>query len=192
MAKTRRKHFKIDELPDELRAAVLDRFHAGETYAQITEFIRASPSRPAEISVSPAAVARYGQDFTARFERYRTNFDKIEVLVRHLGLDPVKLQEGGTQLILHQLLERLMSMDPEALEAADPIELINAFSDMQKSSVQRERLNIQRRDEKRKEEDRAAKKAAAAASEVTAKARKGGLSEETIREIEERILGIAR
>ena len=192
--RTRRKHFKIDELPDELRAAVLDRYHGGSTYAEITEFIKDSPQRPVEISVSPAAVARYGADFTARFERYRINLDKVAVLAREL--DTTRLAEGGSQLILHQILERLMDTDPEELAKCDPIALMNAYSEAQRSMVLREKLNIQRRDEKRKIEEREEKKAKAKAEAdaafVREKGGSGGLSEDTIREIEERILGVKR
>lgn len=179
MARPRRKHFKIAELPEELQAAINDRLAAGDTYAQITEFIRLDPRRPADISVSPASVARYGKAYATMAESTRATERFMRSLVTETGLDPMMMERGVIKMCLHMAAEGLASA--VSLKDADPMDIIRVVAPVLKASAIVERSTIDVR-----------KEAKAAAAEITAKARKGGLSEETIREIQERVLGIAR
>lgn len=170
---SRRKHHKLAQFPPEVVAAVNDLLTKGVTYDQIVEFLG---QRGHEIGKS--SVARYAKDFAARLERVRVVRDQLRAVAAEVDQDPLAMQDATTQVALHLIAEHLMRL--QDLDGANPVQLMRALAHLQSSSVQ---VSKWREEQSRRVRD--------AASAVGDKARKAGLSEEVIREIEERVLGIA-
>ncbi|MGD9504554.1 MAG: phage protein Gp27 family protein [Syntrophobacteraceae bacterium] len=169
-----RRHSRIeDELPLEIREQV-DRLliEGGATYDDIRDWLA---ERGYDISRS--AIGRYGQDFMGTYRRLRIIEDKARALVSEAG-DGMALDEAVSKMFSQMILEALVAGD---LDLKKQGRLIGDFAKLQSSTVQRERLKSELR-----------KKAQAAAEEVAEVARKGGLSEDAIRQIEEQVLGITR
>ncbi len=173
----RRKHFAVDELPVEVRTAVHDLIQSGRTYRDIAEHLR-SLGHP----IAPSSLCRYGKDFLSRLERLRTVNEQSKAILEQSEGNPLRLEEAATQISLGLMTEALLKM--QDLDGADPVDLMQALARLQSASVQRERLRIQWREEQRQ-------RAKEAADDVAKMAKDGGLSDEVIRRIEERVLGIA-
>jgi hypothetical protein len=174
----RRKHFAVDEMPDEIRSKVNDLIQGGVTYRAIAEKL-AELGHP----IAASSLCRYGQEFLGRMERLRIVNGQAQAILEESGGNPLRLEEAATQISLGVMTEFMLKL--ENLDGADPVEVMQTLARLQTSSVQRERLRIQWREEQES-------KTKAAAADVCKSARAGGLSEEQVKEIEERILGIVR
>lgn len=169
----RRKHHKLAEFPPELVGAVNDLLQKGATYAEVTAYL---VDRGAAIGKS--SVARYAKEFQARLDRLGVVKDRLRAIQEEVGGDALMMQDATTQLALHQVAEHLLKLD--SLGDVNPVQLMKALALLNSSSVQ-----------VRKYQEEQRKKAQEAASQVKDVAKKAGLSEDAIREIEEKVLGIA-
>lgn len=174
---SRRRHPKIATFPGEVRAEVDNLLEAGVTYREIADRLKAQGCE-----ISHASVGRYGADFLARLERMQAATAKVEAILDVSGT-PLSREEAASQYTAQLLLDAIMDVD--SLSNEEPLELIDRLAKLQNSSTNRERLRIQWRKEQ-------AEAAAKIAAEVTTTARSNGLSEEAIREIEEKILGLGK
>lgn len=169
-----RCHGRIrDELPQEVREQV-DRLlvEGGSTYDDIRDFLAAKG-----YDISRSAIGRYGKHWLNTYQRLRIAEDKARTLVSEVG-DGLALDEAASRLLMQQVLELLISTELETKERAS---LMKSVAILQSSSVQREKLKKELRS-----------KVEEVAEEVTQTARRGGMSDELIREMEERVLGIIR
>jgi len=169
-----RCHGRIrDELPQEVREKV-DRLlvEGGSTYDDIRDFLAAEG-----YDISRSAIGRYGKDWLNTYQRLRIAEDKARTLVSEVG-DGLALDEAASRLLMQQVLELLISTELTPKERAS---LMKSVAILQSSSVQREKLKKELRS-----------KVEEVAEEVTQTARRGGMSDELIREMEERVLGIIR
>jgi len=169
-----RCHGRIrDELPQEVREKV-DRLlvEGGSTYDDIRDFLAAEG-----YDISRSAIGRYGKDWLNTYQRLRIAEDKARTLVSEVG-DGLALDEAASRLLMQQVLELLISTELAPKERAS---LMKSVAILQSSSVQREKLKKELRS-----------KVEEVAEEVTQTARRGGMSDELIREMEERVLGIIR
>jgi hypothetical protein len=177
MLSKRRKHHKIATFPTEVQSAVNDLLAGGVTYEEITHRLRDLGHQ-----VGKSSVARYGKEFAAQLEAAQKTKDFMRTLVDEVGMDPLELESGAIKLSLHRAVETVMKA--EATGDEDPMEAIRAIGLLAKSSAHVETVRMKFRAEQKA-------KAAEAADQVKAIAKKGGLSDEMIREIEEKVLGIA-
>ncbi|TAN59647.1 DUF3486 family protein [bacterium] len=145
----------------------------GVTYDDIVGWLGGKGYR-----VSRSAVGRYGKDFLSRLSRLKEVETKAKAIVSEVG-DALSMEEAASKLYTQKVLEYLLEMDD--LSGQKFGSLMMAFSKLQSSSVQRERLKA---DFKQKAEQ--------AIKNIKGKAAKGGLSSETIKMIEETVLGIVR
>jgi hypothetical protein len=169
-----RCHGRIrDELPQEVREKV-DRLlvEGGSTYDDIRDFLAAEG-----YDISRSAIGRYGKDWLNTYQRLRIAEDKARTLVSEVG-DGLALDEAASRLLMQKVLELLISTELTPKERAS---LMKSVAILQSSSVQREKLKKELRS-----------KVEEVAEEVTQTARRGGMSDELIREMEERVLGIIR
>ncbi|MBM4394373.1 MAG: DUF3486 family protein, partial [Deltaproteobacteria bacterium] len=129
-----------------------------------------------------SSVGRYGREFSARLTRMREVNEKAKAILEQANGEPLRMEEATAQIGLSMVAEALLKLDD--LEGVDPEKLLLAVARLQNSGATRERMRIVWRQEQQA-------KAKAAAEEVKGIAKKGGLSDELVREIEERVLGIA-
>ncbi|MGE5551910.1 MAG: phage protein Gp27 family protein, partial [Bacteroidota bacterium] len=74
--RVQRKHFKVQELPEELRAAIDEQITRGVHYRDIAEYISQMGHE-----IGKSSVARYGKDFLTRLERIRVVRDQARAIV---------------------------------------------------------------------------------------------------------------
>lgn len=173
----RRKHHKILDLPAGVVDAVNSALARGATYEDIVRMLRDMGHE-----VGKSSVGRYGKEFLARLERIRVVQEQAKAVLEETQGEPLRTEEATTQIALSMIAETLLAL-PD-MRGAKPVELVRALAHLQSSSASRERLRMGWRAEQQA-------RAQQAAAEVGKVAKAGGLSDETIRQIEERILGIA-
>jgi len=170
----RRAHSKIAELPDALKAVVHDLLLSGKTYDEITQFLRENGEE-----IGRSSVGRYGKSFHDRLAKLTEVRDQAKTIVEELsGRPATEMHEAANQLAIQQIFERLLDAKDD-IDNANIVKLINAVGWLQRSAVSNERAKLAFK-----------RQADAAAKDIDKIGKKAGLSEETLREIRERVYGI--
>ncbi|MDI3480803.1 MAG: hypothetical protein PWQ97_458 [Tepidanaerobacteraceae bacterium] len=132
----RRKHHKIEKLPDELVEAVNKKLVEGHTYQEITQWLNEMGH-----SVGKSSVARYGKDFLSRLERLRVVKEQAKAIVNESGDRPAtEMAEAANQMAMQLIMETLMKVD--SISTDDIHKIFNALARLESSGVQREKLKM--------------------------------------------------
>jgi hypothetical protein len=168
-----RRHSTIEALPDDLqdtiRALVLDNKFS---YSQITEHVRALGA-----DVSRSAIARYGRHVQAQQAQLEAARDMARELLK-VG-DGMDLAELASRLVAVKLLSVLMQndiyLDDEGLGLPALVAIARTVAALQSTALAKAKYDDERR---------------AQSDDTAAKAARGGLSQETVNAIKQRVLGI--
>ncbi|SDI49485.1 phage protein Gp27 family protein [Paenibacillus naphthalenovorans] len=137
----RRKHFKIEDLPKDIRAKV-DEMLASQnpryTYEEI-QFFLFEEGHP----IGKSSIARYHNSFERITERITETREKLKVLVDAVRDQPgTDLAEVANQLMMQGLLQRVAQAEDEfesiSLEKAGRL-----IASLERSAVQREKLKYE-------------------------------------------------
>lgn len=170
------KRKRIEGLPADVKAwldaALVDGNFSG--YEALAEELK---SRGFEIGKS--AVHRYGQAFEERLKALRMVTEQARAVVEHSPDEEDAVTQALVRLTQEKLFSVLMDMqvDPEKVNLAG---ITRSIAELARSSIS-----------VKKYAGEVKARAKSAAEEVAKVARKGGLSDEAIRAIEEQVLGIA-
>ena len=168
-----RRHGKVHELPEELRKEIDDLLVEPDiTYDDIAAFLKGKGH-----DISKSSIGRYGKDFLSEYQQLRIIEDQARTLVSESG-DGLILEEAGSKLFGKKIIELLMEQDIDIRKIP---KLIMGFASLQRSSVAREKLKSELQD-----------KVKDAAETVTEIAKSKGLSAQAVKEIKNKILGIAK
>lgn len=129
--------------------------------------------------VSKSGVHRYGQDFEERLKALRLVTEQARAVVEHSPDEEDAVTQALVRLTQEKLFSVLMDLrvDPEKVNLAG---ITRSIAELARSSISVKKYATEVKT-----------RAQLAAQEVAKVARKGGLSEEAIRAIEEQVLGIA-
>ncbi len=176
MPPSRRSHHKIATLPPEIVSQVNQLLTTpGITYQGVVDFLSKH-----DIHVSHSSVGRYGKNFLSRLERIHIVQEQASAIVQEVGDRPAtEMAEAANQIAVQLIMEHLMEVDD--LEGEKISEILKALARLERSATGRERLKLDFR-------ERAKKIADEIADDLSEK----GLSEETLREIKEKVYGIVR
>lgn len=134
MTRRKRKHFKIDTLPEEVREAVNKLLTDGFTYQQIADYLRKMGHE-----VGTSSVGRYSREFLARLERLKVAKDQARAIVQEMGDGPAtEMHEAANQLAVQMVMETLMEVT--SLEGEKVADLLKALAQLERSAVSREKL----------------------------------------------------
>jgi hypothetical protein len=177
----------IDTLDPAIRSSVLRAIEEGATIDDIVALVRSMGG-----AVSRSAVGRYTQRFADLAKQQRDMRTVAEAFGREFGSADDHQARMMTQLITSLVTRTLIPLataDADDEEAQiDGLEL-SRLAKAAKDAVSASKIDIEREARIREEEGKRARDAAAAAAD--AEGRAAGASEETIRRIRARILGIA-
>lgn len=135
--RVQRKHFKVQELPEELRAAIDEQITRGVHYRDIAEYISQMGHE-----IGKSSVARYGKDFLTRLERIRVVRDQARAIVEADPDAPATEMAEAASLIGQQLImETLLKLDNADGEKVS--DLLQALARLEASGVKREALKLQ-------------------------------------------------
>ncbi len=167
-----RRHSKVErELPPEIREQVDALLIQGETYEAIAEFLK---KRGYDISRS--SIGRYGKEFLQLVREIKILEDQAKAIISD-SEESLILEEAASKLFSKNILKLLLQGNVDIKEIP---KIISGFAKLQASSISREKFKSEIRQKVKK-----------TAEEVRKVASKKGLSEEAVKEIEAKILGIA-
>jgi len=129
--------------------------------------------------IGKSAVHRYGQAFEERLKALRMVTEQARAVVEHSPDEEDAVTQALVRLTQEKLFSVLMDMqvDPEKVNLAG---ITRSIAELARSSISVKKYAAEVK-----------ARAQLAAQEVAKVARKGGLSDEAIRAIEEQVLGIA-
>lgn len=135
-----RSHGKIDNLPPELKREVEDRLLAGETYEQVSGFLR---EQGEDIHLS--SVGRYGRKFLNKFESVRVAKEFAKLLAEdNVDRPATELHEANNLLASQIIMEALVDDEMDAKQRA---EAAKSIASLQRAQVSNEKLKIEARKE---------------------------------------------
>ncbi len=170
---SRRRHSSVAQLPSDVVDAVNSLLVEGTTYDDIVEFLK---ERGHEVSRS--ALGRYGKKFLSQLEHLRILEDQARAIVVE-GKTPLAMEEALSKLLTAEIMTRTLD---GGLKTVKNLSFItDAFAKLQRSSVARELMKKE-----------LTEKAAEAAKTINKLGKKKGIDPETLREIEQTVLGIVR
>jgi hypothetical protein len=172
--KNRRKHSKIDQLPEEVVKAVHELLVSpGVTYNDVVSWLKQKGHE-----VSKSAVGRYSQHFLGRLERLQAVKDQAKAIIEANPDAPAtEMHEAANQLAVQLIMEKLMEL-PD-LEGAKITEILKALALLERSAVSREKLKMEFRS-----------KVQQAVDNIEQTGRQKGLDPETLTYIKEQVYGI--
>ena len=135
-----RSHGKIDNLPADLKHEVENRLLNGETYEEISNYLK---DQGEEVHLS--SVGRYGRKFLKRFESVRVAKEFAKLLAEDNADRPsTELHEANNLLASQLIMEAMVNDDMEADERA---KIAKSIASLQRAQVSNEKLKLEARKE---------------------------------------------
>lgn len=175
---------KIGGLPQEVRSW-LDKSLAEGNFAGYELLEEELKARG--YSIGKSSIHRYGQKLERRLAAIKASTQAAAAIAEAAPDEADNRSNAIISLVQTEIFDALLTMQ-EAEETTDPSERVAILGKAAKNIATLTRASVTRN----KWAAEVREKAQAAAQAVASKARKGGLSEEVIRQIEEEVLGIAR
>lgn len=140
MDEQNRSHGKIDGLPPELRREVENRLLDGETYEEISGYLKEQGE-----DIHFSSVGRYGRKFLKRFESVRVAKEFAKLLAEDNADRPsTELHEANNLLASQLIMEAMVRDDMDPKERAG---VAKSIASLQRAQVSNEKLKIQARKE---------------------------------------------
>lgn len=140
MEEQNRSHGKIDSLPPKLRSEVENRLLNGDTYEEISDYLK---DQGQEIHYS--SVGRYGRKFLKRFESVRVAKEFAKLLAEDNADRPsTELHEANNLLASQLIMEAMVQDDMDPEERA---KIAKSIASLQRAQVSNEKLKLQARKE---------------------------------------------
>lgn len=134
---SRRKHSKIDQLPQEIVSAVNDAIvNKRKTYKEIEQWLRADG-----YDVSKSSVARYGQAFLTKLERISTAREQAKAIIETSSGLKTEMGEATSTVAFQLLMDMLINTDADKV-GKDTLNAIKTLAALERSSVSREKLKL--------------------------------------------------
>lgn len=140
MEEKNRSHGKIDGLPPALKHEVENRLLNGDTYEDISNYLK---EQGEEVHLS--SVGRYGRNFLKRFESVRVAKEFAKLLAEDNADRPsTELHEANNLLASQLIMEAMVSddMNPE-----DRAKVAKSIASLQRAQVSNEKLKLEARKE---------------------------------------------
>ena len=140
MEQKNRSHGKIDNLPVELRKEVENRLLNGETYEEVSQWLK---SQGEEVHLS--SVGRYGKKFLNKFESVRIAKEFAKLLAEdNIDRPATELHEANNLLASQIIMEALVD---DSMDAKARAEAAKSIATLQRAQISNENLKIKARKE---------------------------------------------
>jgi len=138
----RRKHSKIDKLPDTLRQAVEQMMQSDFTYSEICDYIKQSGH-----DISIGSVFRYAQTLNASVQQIRMAQENFRVIMDEINKYPMlDTSEGIIRLLSHHLLETIQNTSQDQWNEVDPATLIKQGSALIRAASYKTNTDLKNKD----------------------------------------------
>lgn len=139
----RRKHSKIDALPDKLRDTVEQMMQQSSfTYAEIADYIKAQG-----YDVSISSVYRHASSLNATMRELHMAQENFRVIMDEINRYPqLDTTEGIIRLLSHQVLEAIHKTPEEAWTTIDPAKLIRQASSLVRAAAYKQNTDLKNKE----------------------------------------------
>lgn len=135
-----RSHGKIDRLPQPLKREVENKLLAGETYENISDYLKENGR-----DICKSSVGRYGQSFLKKFESVRVAKEFAKLLAEdNIDRPATELHEANNLLASEIIMEALVDDEMDSKARA---EAARSVASLQRAQVANEKLKINARKE---------------------------------------------
>ena len=135
-----RSHGKIDRLPAPLKKEVENRLLEGDTYEDISAYLKEQGE-----DVHYSSVGRYGRGFLKKFESVRIAKEFAKLLAEdNIDRPATELHEANNLLASQIIMESMVDDDMDAKERA---QAAKSIASLQRAQVSNEKLKISARKE---------------------------------------------
>jgi len=135
-----RSHGKIDRLPAPLKKEVENRLLDGDTYENISAYLKEQGE-----DVHYSSVGRYGRGFLKKFESVRIAKEFAKLLAEdNIDRPATELHEANNLLASQIIMEAMVDDDMDAKERA---QAAKSIASLQRAQVSNEKLKIDARKE---------------------------------------------
>lgn len=135
-----RSHGKIEGLPESLKKTVEEKLLTGETYEQISSFLKEQGE-----DIHFSSVGRYGRKFLNKFESVRIAKEYARLLAEDNAERPATELHEANNLIASQLI--MQALVDDDMDADERAEIAKNIATLQRAQVSNEKLKLQARKE---------------------------------------------
>ena len=133
-----RAHSKIDDLPEPLRKQVNEQLLAGNTYQDISGFLKEQGE-----DVHYSSVGRYGRKYLKKFEAVRIAQEYAKLLAEdNIERPPTELHDANNMLMSQIIMESILDDDMTHKEKAAAA---RSIATLQRAQIQNEKLKADAR-----------------------------------------------
>lgn len=171
----RRRHHKVEQLPDEIRRQVDKMLADGHTYEEVVEAVRKAGE-----SIGKSSVGRYYSQYAAAAERIQKAREGMMAVVEAVQDRPdTDLGQAANAIMMQALLDRVALASSGDIQDMELDKAGRLIATLQRADIARERLKLAYQ-----------AKAQKAVAEIESKATEKGIDPETLRFIKEQVYGI--
>ncbi len=139
-----RKHSKIDNLPEDLKAVVEQMLQSDATYAEIVEFLAEN-----EQKVSVASVCRYARAFNANMEALKLTHQNFKMIKDEIDRNPdLDMAEAIIRITSGNVFNRLANTQEEDWDEVELSKLIKETNALIRATAYKKRVDIQNQEVK--------------------------------------------
>ena len=136
-----RSHGKIEKLPEPLKREVEQKLLDGETYENISEYLKEQGE-----DVHYSSVGRYGRKFLKRFESVRIATEVAKLRAEeHVDRPTTELHDANNLLASQLIMEALVD---DEMDAKERNQMAKSIATLQRAQVSNEKLKLEARKEK--------------------------------------------
>ncbi len=140
MDEKNRSHGKIDKLPVELKKQVEEKLLSGETYEEVSDWLKTQGE-----DVHLSSVGRYGKKFLNKFESVRMAKEFAKLLAEDNVDRPATELHEANNLLASQLI--MEAMIDDSMDAKDRADAAKSIASLQRAQVSNEKLKLDARKE---------------------------------------------
>lgn len=132
----RRKHSKIDDLPDEIVSAINDAIvNKRKTYKEIEQWLKADG-----YDIHQSSLQRYGKNFLAKLERITQAREQAKTIIETISGLKTEMAEATSTVAFQILMDMLINADEVD---KDTLQAIKTLATLERSTVAREKLKLE-------------------------------------------------
>lgn len=139
----RKRHFKIEKLPADIKSQVDEMIAANFTYDEIVDFIQSE----SDMTVSPMAVCRYARSLRQSIQTLRMAQENFRVLMDEVNKYPtLDTGEAILRLLSHVVVDRIQDTPDDKWKELEPDELIKQSTALVKAAAYKKNLDVRNED----------------------------------------------
>lgn len=137
-----RKHSKIDNLPDGLKATVEYMMQSDYTYREIVDYIKNNGH-----DISLTSVYRHAKNLDISLKQIKMVQENFKAINEELRKYPdMDTSDGIIKLLSHLVLERVQNMNSEEIENVDPLKLMKQANALIRTASYKNNIEFKNKD----------------------------------------------